>query len=467
MCKSIFFLFYFLTLLVNASAQSVDYFVVSDIVIKGNKRTKPNVIFNELDFAIGDTIYTSELPIRKKENEKRLLGTALFTGAILNISKWNIEDGTTNIVIALQENWYIYPSLIFELADRNFNVWWTDQNRDFSRVNYGLSIDHINVTGRKDKLKLKVQQGYTRKYELKYNYPYISQTWGAFGEIFFANQKEIGYTTNDNKTVFEKRDDERILLRRFRTGLGANYRPDVYQFHDFKLEYHQNSIDDVIAEDVAPDYFLNGETSQRYFALKYDFSYDKRIFNLYPEGGFMFFGNITKEGLGIFDDFNNLSVAVGVEKYFQLGERWIWGGRIKAKTNLIRNTVAFANNTGLGYGNDLVRGYELYVVDGTDWALAKTSLRYRLYKKNMNWGKYMLLQQFKQMNLRIFLRANLDFGFVNEPTYKDSNTLNNRFLVGYGPAVDMLLYHTFIMSFEYSFNHLGEGGLFLSSSFNF
>jgi outer membrane protein assembly factor BamA len=467
MCKSIFFLFSFLTLLVNASAQSVDYFVVSDIVIKGNKRTKPNVIFNELDFAIGDTIYTSELPIRKKENEKRLLGTALFTGAILNISKWNIEDGTTNIVIALQENWYIYPSLIFELADRNFNVWWTDQNRDFSRVNYGLSIDHINVTGRKDKLKLKVQQGYTRKYELKYNYPYISQTWGAFGEIFFANQKEIGYTTNDNKTVFEKRDDERILLRRFRTGLGANYRPDVYQFHDFKLEYHQNSIDDVIAEDVAPDYFLNGETSQRYFALKYDFSYDKRIFNLYPEGGFMFFGNITKEGLGIFDDFNNLSVAVGVEKYFQLGERWIWGGRIKAKTNLIRNTVAFANNTGLGYGNDLVRGYELYVVDGTDWALAKTSLRYRLYKKNMNWGKYMLLQQFKQMNLRIFLRANLDFGFVNEPTYKDSNTLNNRFLVGYGPAVDMLLYHTFIMSFEYSFNHLGEGGLFLSSSFNF
>ncbi len=467
MCKSIFILFSFLAVAINASAQSVDYFLVSDIIVKGNKHTKSNVIFNELDFSIGDTIYTSELPRRKRETEKRLLGTALFTGVALNISNWNIEDGTTNIVLTLQENWFIYPSLIFELADRNFNVWWTDQNRDFSRVNYGLSVDHINVTGRKDKLKLKIQHGYTRKYELKYNYPYISQTWGAFGEIFFANQKEIGYATFDNKTVFEKLNDERILLKRFRTGLGANYRPDVYQFHDFKLEYHQNSVDDVIAEDVAPDYFLNGETSQRYFALKYDFSYDKRIFNLYPEGGFMFFGNITKEGLGIFDDFNNLSITAGIEKFFQLGERWIWGGRIKAKTNLTRNTVAFANNTGLGYDKDIIRGYELYVVDGTDWAVAKTSFRFRLYKKNVNWGKYMFLQQFKKMNLRLFLRANLDFGFVNEPTYKDTNTLNNRFLVGYGPAVDMLLYHTFIMSFEYSFNHLGEGGLFLSSSFNF
>jgi outer membrane protein assembly factor BamA len=467
MCKSPLILFLFLALVINTSAQSADYFLVSDIIINGNKHTKSNVIFNELDFSIGDTIYTSALPIRKRENEKRLLGTALFTGVELNINNWNIENGTANIVLTLQENWFIYPSLLFEIADRNFNVWWTDQNRDFSRVNYGLSVDHINVTGRKDKLKLKIQHGYTRKYELKYNYPYISQTWGAFGEIFFANQKEIGYATFDNKTVFEKLDDERILLKRFRTGLGANYRPDVYHFHDFKLEYHHNSIDDYIATEVAPDYFLNGETNLRYFALKYNFIYDKRIFNLYPEGGFMFFGNITKEGLGIFDDFNNLSVTAGIEKYFQLGAKWIWGGRIKAKTNLIRNTVAFANNTGLGYGNDLVRGYELYVVDGTDWAIAKTSLRYRLYKKNINWGKYMFLQEFKQMNFRLFLRANLDFGYVNEPTYKNTNELNNRFLVGYGPALDMLLYHTFIMSFEYSFNHLGEGGLFLSSSFNF
>jgi len=447
--------------------EAVDYFLVDNIIFQGIKHTKTDVLLNELDFEIGDTIYLSQLTVRKLENEKRILGTALFTSAEMNVKNWNTEEQFATIEFTLQENWYIYPSIIFELADRNFNVWWSEMDRDWSRVNYGLGVDHINLTGRKDKLKLKVQHGYTRKYEAKYNYPYITRTWGAFGEIFFANQKEIGYTTINNKTVFEKQDDERILLRRFRTSLGANYRPSVFQFHDFKLEYHHNSIDEFIATEVAPDYFLNGKTDLRYFALKYDFVYDQRVFNLYPEGGFMFFGNVTKEGLGLFEDFNNLSISVGIEKYFRLNNNLILGGRLKAKTNLIRNKIAFANNTGLGYGNDLVRGYELYVVDGTDWGLAKTSLRYKVLEKDINWGKHMMLPQFKKMNFRVFLRANLDFGYVNEPTYIATNTLNNRFLIGYGPAVDVLLYHTYIMSFEYSFNHLGESGLYLRSTFNF
>ena len=257
------------------------------------------------------------------------------------------------------------------------------------------------------------------------------------------------------------------MLKRFRIGLGLNYRQNIFSFHDFKLEYHHNSINEYVAKELNPDYFLDGATDLRYFAIKYDYVYDRRVFNLYPEGGYLLFANITKEGFGIFNDINNLSISTGLEKYFKLNKRWIWGGRIKAKTNLIRNKIAFSNNTGLGYGNDVVRGYELYVADGTDFILVKSSLRFKLYEKNKDWGKYMFLRQFKKMNFRFFLRLNVDVGYVHEPTYVDTNTLNNRFLIGYGPAVDMLLYHTYILSFEYSFNHLGEGGLFIRSSFNF
>ncbi len=452
---------------ISIFGQNADYFIIDQVILEGNKRTKNLVIYNELDLLPGDTVFVSEFALRKLVNEKRLLSTALFTGVEINIKNWDVEKMYGDIHIMLQENWYVYPSIIFELADRNFNVWWSEQNKDFSRVNYGLGVDHINLTGRKDKIRLKIQHGYTRKYEIKYNYPYLSRTWGAFGEIFYANQKEIGYKTINNKTIFDKQDDERIMLQRFRTGFGLNHRPDIYNFHDFKVEYHHNQIDEFVAENLNPDYFLDEATDLRYFALKYDYVHDRRIFNLYPEGGYLYFLNLTKEGLGIFRDFNNLSIATGLEKYFKLGRNWLWGGRLKAKTNLIRNKVAFANNTGLGYGNDIVRGYELYVADGTDFVLAKTSLRFKIYETNKSWGKYMVLRQFKKMNFRVFFRANLDFGYVNEPTYIDTNTLNNRFLIGYGPAIDMLLYHTYIMSFEYSFNHLGEGGLFIRSSFNF
>lgn len=468
--KSLFentLLFCFLLFSLAGFGQTTDYFVINNVVLEGNKRTKSLVILNELDLIPGDTIRISDFTKRKLLNEKRLLSTALFTGVNINIKNWDVERGEADIYIEMQENWYLYPSLIFELADRNFNVWWSEQNRDFDRVNYGLGIDHINLTGRKDKLRMKVQHGYTRKYEIKYNYPYLSRTWGAFGEIFYANQKEIGYQTIENKVIFEKLEDERILLQRFRTGFGLNYRPDLFNFHDIKIEYHHNQIDEFVAEELNPDYFLNGDTDLRFFALKYDYTHDQRVFNLYPEGGYLLFVNVTKEGLGLFGDFNNLSLAAGLEKYYKLGKNWIWGGRLKAKSNLIRNKIAYANNTGLGYGNDVIRGYELYVTDGTDFVLAKSSLRFKLYESNKNWGKYMMLSQFKKMNFRFFFRVNLDFGYVNEPTYIETNTLNNRFLIGYGPAVDMLLYHTYILSFEYSFNHLGEGGLFIRSSFNF
>lgn len=461
------FLFLLLLISNSSSCQEAEYFIIDNVIFEGNHKTKPLVIYNELDLLSGDTVYISKFPTRKLLNEKRLLSTALFTAVEINIKNWNVDKKEADIQIIMQENWYLYPSIIFELADRNFNVWWTDQNRDFSRVNYGLGIDHINLTGRKDKIKLKIQHGYTRKYEVKYNYPYLSRRWGAFGEIFFANQKEIGYKTENNKILFEKLDDERIMLKRFRTGFGLNYRPNLFNFHDFKLEFHHNSINEFVAEELNPNYFLDGATDLRFFTFKYDYIHDRRVFNLYPEGGYLLYANVTKEGLWIFNEFNNLSITLGTEKYFKLNKRWIWGGRIKAKTNLIRTTIAYANNTGLGYGNDVVRGYELYVADGTDYILTKSSLRFRLYEKNANWGKYMFLRQFKKMNFRLFLRANLDFGYVNEPTYIETNSLNNRLLIGYGPAVDMLLYHTYILSFEYSFNHLNEGGLFIRSSFNF
>ena len=466
MCKfSLFFLF----LLVSYSCygQSGDFFIVDELYYTGNDKTKERVIDNELDILPGDTIYTAQLQAILTENEKRLLSTGLFTMANIEVQNWRISEQKADLEIILQENWYIYPSFIFELADRNFNVWWKEMNADFGRVNYGLSLDHINLTGNRDKLKLKLQQGFTHKYELNYRFPYISKYWGMNGELFYSTNKEIGYITEENKTLFRKAEDERVLLRRFRTSMGVNYRPSVYVFHEARLEYHHNSIDELVATDYNPNYFLNQDTDLKFFLLRYNLRYDKRIFTLYPEGGFSLSGNIIKEGLGIFGDFNNLSVDVSYDHYLKLSDRWIVGGRIKAKTNIIRSQVAFANNTGLGYGNDLVRGYELYVIDGTDWLLAKTNIRWQLYEKLYNLGRYMPLRQMKKMPAKIYLRFNLETGYVNEPTYLATNSLNNRWIVGAGPALDIILWNVGLFSIEYSFNDLGESNLFLASSFNF
>ncbi len=447
------------------SANAQDSFVVQDIRIEGNRRTKEKVILRELDFVKGDSIEIS-FEALEKINENRLLSTGLFN--MVDISRTDSLSANTDILISLTENWYIFPGIVFSMADRNFNVWWTEQNRDFSRVNYGAKLSHSNLTGAKDPLWIKAHLGFTRNFELNYLYPYLNKknTLGIGGGIFYSLNKTIPYITIDNKTQWHRAEDERSLLKRFRTGMKLTYRPTVQLYNALRLEYHRNWVDELVMNELNPNYFLNGRNSIRFFFAEYDVQYDQRIYNLYPKGGYLLFGNIKKEGFGIFKEYNNLSLSIGAEKYQPITKKLVLATRIKGKINLNRNPVSFANNTGLGWDSDIVSGYELYVIDGTDFVFALNSLRYSIHEGDyplFKWFPY----QFRDLNLKLFLRLNFDTAYVNEPTFKASNELNNRWIFGYGPAVDVILFNNYRLSFEYSFNDLGESGLFINSNFLF
>jgi len=469
MYKYFVLLFIWLSPMVIWSQETGPIATIQNIIIEGNKKTKEQIILRELDVKKGDTIYLKDFQERFFKTKKRLLSTSLFNMVKINFQNYNDVTKTTDIHILVRENLFIYPAPIIEFADRNFNVWWEEQNHSFSRLNYGLRLDHINLTGVKDKLKLKLQFGYTRKYEIDYNYPYLddAQTIGLGFNIFFAEQKEIGYITRNNKTEFFQAADERNLLNRFRVGTTLNYRPNLFTFNTVRLEFHRNGIDDLVATQLNPDYFLNGKGSIKFFFLEYNYEYNKRIFDIYPEGGYAINFNIKKEGLGIFKDFNNLSVHLDLEKHFRINRFLFTTFRLKGKANLIRNDVAFANNTGLGYGDNIVGGYELYVLDGTDFVLGESQLKARFFHKVINLSRYMPISAFKQLDLKIFLRWNTDMAYVNEPKYATSNDLNNRWVIGYGPSLDFLFYNNFLFKFEYNFNQLGESGLFIHNSLSF
>lgn len=466
MYNQLFFTVFILIFSCTNLAGQGNYGVVKNLLVVGNHHTEEHVILREMDIFPGDTLYLDRLPQQILLNENRLLSTALFTDVTINLKNWDTDNKVFDVEVAVQENWYIYPSIIFELADRNFNVWWQEQNRSLDRVNYGLRLDHINLTGNRDRLKAKFQLGYTKKYELLYDYPYLNRNWGFTSSIFYSENKEIGYITRGNKTLFHKMEDERRMRSRFRVYSALNYRPDLFTYHSLSLQYHYNTIDQFVAEELNPDYFLNGAESLRFFILEYNLEHDKRIFWIYPLGGHLLFFNIKKEGLGIFGEYNNLPVYAGFEKYFNHKD-WILGFRVKGKTNLIRDQVAFANNTALGYGPDVLTGFELYVLDGTDYFTWQTSLKHQVWDKNIDLGDNMPLRQFKRMSIRVFLRFSYDIGYVNERTYTSTNTLNNQWISGYGPAIDIVLWNTITLKAEYNFNELGEGGFFLQSGLVF
>ncbi len=202
--------------------------------------------------------------------------------------------------------------------------------------------------------------------------------------------------------------------------------------------------------------------------INYDYQYDKRDYALYPQKGYRFFGNIKKEGLGIFKEQNALLIQSGIEAFMLIIDQLSIGSKLTGKTNLVRNQQAFANNTGLGWSNEIVSGYELYVMDGLDHVILESHIKQRIFEKEFTLRKPKFLpSQLKKLNIAIHLRFNFDFAYAHEPTYIEGNNLNNRIIYGFGPALDIILYNSYLYSIEYSFNDIGERGLFFKVSNSF
>jgi len=461
------FLFFFcsLTLLSAQERQSV---IVNEIVLEGNRKTKRATILREMNLREGDTVAISDLPTILETNRLQLLNTGLFILVKLNVTDWKEMTGSIKISVKMQENWFFYPAPIFELADRNFNVWWVEQNRSLSRVNYGMRFYHINLTGRKDRLKTVVQFGFTRKYELSYTLPSIGNNpnLGMVVEAFYAENKNIGYKTVSNELLFEKFNDK-ILLRRFRVGGGLLYRKGLFQYHTAKINYHENNIDDFVIENLNDKYFLNDETQQRLFYFSYNYTFDNRDFKPYPHKGQLLSLTFEKEGFGVFKDRNGMYLTAAYFKYFPISKKLSLETKTKTRVALLRNTQPYNNYWALGYEEDFLRGYEYYVIDGLDYIYLKTSLRLEIFRREIDWGKLMFVPQFKVMPFQVYLSLNNDFGITNDTQFHEDNPLGSTPLYGGGLGIDFVFYNDKIIQFQYSINHLGENGLFLHYQFNF
>lgn len=236
---------------------------VNNIFIIGNQKTQKNIILRELDFTT-DYYYDWETFMGIiKADEQKVYNLRLFTE--VKITPLITGEDEVEILISVKERWYILPSVIFQLADRNFAEWWTNQNRDFSRVNYGVKINHNNVGGRNEKLRFMAQFGFTKAFDILYSKPYIdkNQKHGLAFQMTYADQRTVALKSEFNKQVFFTNDTEDILKRTFSTALRYTYRRTFYNFHFVTLGYNRTWVnDDVLQEN--PLYFQHDSNYLRY-----------------------------------------------------------------------------------------------------------------------------------------------------------------------------------------------------------
>lgn len=465
-CSRCSLLLFHCFLFLNVSYAQLEYILINRIEIEGNRKTKDDLIYRELDIKLNDTLHVTSISDRFEWNEKLLMNTGLFNSVKINIENWNENSGSIDLLVEVVESWYIFPIPIFNLADRNLNVWWTEFNGSLQRVNYGMRFVYVNFTGNKDNLKLTLQGGYTRRVLLQYDRPYINRkkTLGITGRYFFDHRREFAFETRGNKQIFYQ-DQEKITHRSLKAIVSMHYRPRVVGFHELLVKYEHSRVIDSILD--FNSFYFNGRTSQRYLEIDYVFRKERRDSRFYPLKGDFLEAEVQKIGLGIFNDINKLYTSITYARFFPITDRFNLEMRMKAQREWVRAQHPYFGLEALGYGADYIRGYELYVIDGTDFLLSRNSFRVKIFDRLFDLKKKMPVKNYRMFPVTLFFTLNADIGKSYNYLFNDENPLNNSWLFGRGIGLDIVLYYKYAFQIEYSFNHLNEKGIFLHARSDF
>ncbi|GAC1396282.1 MAG: hypothetical protein NVSMB63_16720 [Sediminibacterium sp.] len=434
-------------------------FMVDDVQLSGNKKTKGFIVMRELPFRKGDRYTRQELDRQMVLARQQLMNTLLFVDVSVYIG--SRKGNAVLINVDMKERWYLFPLPYFRLVDRNFNQWWVDQKRSLDRVNYGIKFIQNNVSGHNDNLDVWLITGYTQQVTLRYEIPFIDKKLKSGFNIGFvyATQKELNYTTGNNKQLFYKQED--IIRKGTHVDFTYSYRPDVKRRHYFRVSFNDEKVADTVLK-LNPFYYPGGNKRFRYVDFSYQYKYYNVDYVSYPSRGFLLDAILYKRGL---DQLSGL---------WKANVRAVYSIPLTPKSFLHFESVAtlklpfnnyFFDQRMIGYGYFQLRGLEYNVVDGVAGGVLKTAVHRELL--NFIIRNPIHSKTHDKIPFRIFLKAYGDLGYGYNTRPDVTNTLNNKLLRTWGIGMDIVSIYDFVFKIEYSFNQLGRDGLYLQSRNDF
>lgn len=430
--------------------------IIRSVKLIGNKKTKEHIILRELGFGVEDTLPKNLLPEYLDQAQKNLMNTSLFNFVSVNYIQ---EDGLQlDVVINMVERWYLWPSLIFEVADRNFNVWW--RARDWTRVNYGFTLTKYNMRGRRETLQLTARLGTWQQYRLAYNLPFIGKKLrtGLYLSYSYLRNREVGYKSFNNELLFYNSTSDYVRQEQV-ARVKFTFRKKVFNTHSLEGRFTSSWVDDTLKV-IGPGYFAANKGSTGFFSLHYTFVSDHRDIKAYPLKGYLVGADVAQFGLGILPQESSefLRTELEFRYYYSISRKWFTGFWLK--TRLATSYLQpYYLQRGLGYGNDYVRGFEYYVIDGQQTFLTKFFIKYQLMApKTLEMG--LGGDRFGKTHHAFYLNFFMDGGYVSDKLYDRNNPLANRALGGIGIGLDYVTYYDRVFRVEAAINSKNEPGFF-------
>jgi len=439
------------------SVNHSESFLIGDINVVGNKKTKEYIILREMAFKKGDVIASTELNAKLELSRQLIFNTALFVDDSVYVS--NKNNNTISITVHVKERWYFIPLPYFVVADRNFNEWLVQSKASLDRVDYGIRLSHSNFSGKNDKLNVLLVNGYDQQISLRYQLPFVNKalTKGFSVGFLYSRQHEMNYGTDlANKQEFVKLDND--YTRAFtRFDITYSYRPNQRFRHYIRFSFNDEWIADTVLK-LNQNYFPSLLKSVRYPDFSYTLQYYNADYYAYPSKGFIGQASIYKRGLNSISDL------------WQIGLRGIYAVPLSEKSFLRFEGAAnikfpynpyFFSQALFGFGYMQLRGLEYYVVDGMAGALGKFTYAHQFLH-------FIVKNPFKstthdRIPFRFYAKIYADAGYAYNP-YVNNNLLNNTVMRTWGFGLDIVSIYDFVFRLEYSFNQLGNNGIYLHAN---
>lgn len=444
-------------LLYNNLLASTHLVRVQDIVIEGNKRTQSTIILRELTFQVNDFVDSLEIEKVLEASKSNIINTNLFLE--VDIQYFISHSDEMSVLIHVKENWYWSVLPHFNLADRSFNEWWYDRNKDLRRTTYGIDIQHRNFTGNADQLTAYLHFGFTPLQQVSYFEPYLDKKkrLGLKINFFHRTRNSLPFRTEKDKLEFYSDDNHN--LRQIGGSGYLRYRKNHKLLHFLSFGYSNNYISDSIAT-INPNYFGLGKQKLDLLTLGYEFWADYRDIRQYPLNGEIFVLSLNQY-MPLQGSFQS-DIKLKFNIFRPLNGKLYWESGITGKTSFTQNQTYFLYQ-GLGYGREVVRGYDLYVLDGSSFVLNRNTIKYKVFERKYNLENFVKVKQFSTLPITIYPIVFIDYGYVkNKIAAQTMSNLSNKHLIGGGFGIDLVTFYNTNFNISYSFNQLKEKRLFLS-----
>ena len=458
MCKFLKLPLYIFLCLFATIQQANAQHTITGIDIDGNHKTKAYIILRELPFKLGDILAKDSLLSLNIIAQNQLINTGLFNEARVILK--DLDSSHVQINIQVKERWYFFPLPYFRWVDRNFSQWWNEQHRSLDRVNYGVNFSQRNFTGNNDKLVVGLISGYTQQAILRYQIPFIDKSlkFGLGAGLQYFTQKEINYTTQNDKQIFYK--TEGVIRTGYRANFNLTYRPNLFERHSFQIGFGQDRISDsgfLIQPKLLPGY----KKSVNYADVSFAFSKTQFNYNVYPRQG-----NSTELVV-----YQRIAANANLSSFqFRkiIAHSFSTTNFIYLESNSVLKILPDQNYNDqklMGYGNMQMNGLEYYVIEGNAGTIFKAAFHHSLGSislPNIISSKYLPTIKY-DFWVKVF--SNLGYAYSADPL--STNKLSNTLLRTAGIGVDIISIYDFVLKVDCSVNQLGDKGLYLHGGINF